>query len=261
MYGLVIHQGELPVTIPVTMTIHGVYAEPTVVRANLPYDRASTGNLSDVLRTKLSQLPVDAKASRMTATIRLRHPEGVIRIADTDAAAVASIERILDKLLEQEKEELVVDSVDLEYRPLAVNELWSPFAIQVTGRGNDGQLLVVARKGADKELGEFTAPIDMTALRQAKLPTQWLDGSNLQTEILKRMSVRTALPLLEQIREREALYLVTMESDATMKIEWPKKDGERAARPPSILVLASTTMGGKRFLMSDGKPMPFTAKP
>jgi ribosome-associated translation inhibitor RaiA len=260
-FGMVVHQGPLPKSVPVTLTIHDVYQEPKVARWQMPYDRQSTGNLREVLATVSTSLPAEAKASRMKATIRLQQPKGVINIEDTDAATTQSVERILDKLLKQEGEALAIDGIDLEYHILKTNELWAPFAIQVAGRGNQGEMKVLARKGDDNALGEFTAPIDLTAIRQAKLPTQWLDGSNLLGKILERMPVRDALPLLEQTREHEALYLVTIESDSTLRIEWAKKGEVKKARPPTITVLASTTMGGKRFMMEGGKPMPFTAKP
>jgi hypothetical protein len=260
-YGMVVHQGPLPKSIPVTLTIHDVYHEPKVARWQMPYDRQSTGNLKDALATMVTQLPVEAKSSRMKAVIRLQNPRGVITVEDTDAATTGSVERILDKLLKQEGDALAIDGIDLEYRILKTNELWAPFAIQVAGRGNQGEVKVLARKGDDNELGEFTAPIDLTQIRRAKLPTQWLDGSNLLGKILERMPVRDALPLLEQTREHEALYLVTIESDETLRIEWSKKGEVKKARPPTITVLASTTMGGRRFMMEGGKPMPFTAKP
>lgn len=260
-FGIVVHQGPLPKTASTTLTIHGVYDQPKISRWQMPYDRQSTGNLTSALSTVVTQLPIEAKSSRMKATIRLQQPKGIINIEDTESATTASVERILDKLLKQEAGKLVIESIDLEYRVLKTNELWAPFAIQVTGKGDRGEIKVLARKGDDNELGEFTSAIDLSEIRRAKMPTQWLDGSNLMLKILDRMPVRDALPLLEQIREHEALYLVTIESDATMRIEWSKKDETKKLRPPAIQILASTTMGGKRFMMSEGKPMPFTVKP
>ncbi|HTY40224.1 MAG TPA: hypothetical protein VMC43_04010 [Candidatus Paceibacterota bacterium] len=261
MFGIVVRPGNLPKEVPVTLTINDVYPKPLVVQEKLPYSNISAMSLTYVLGSKLGALPIAGKTTRTKAVIRLRAPAGVIRLEDTAPAAVDSVVNILNRLLDQEGEKLEVEGADFDCRLLPVNELWSPFIIKTDGKGKAGKLLVLARKGADNALGEFVGDIDLSGVEQVKASTlQWLDGTDLQREILARMPVREAMPLLAQIENHEALYLVSMVEDKDMPVEWANKESAPALAP-SVRVLASTTLGGHRFLMSDNKPMPFNPEP
>jgi hypothetical protein len=252
--GFVVNEGPLPATVPVRLTVNGVFDRPRPYQFQMAYHGNAPEVLGQILVSVIRQLPDDPPATRVVVTIRLNQPNGVIRYVDAVSTGIQSLEGILGRLIIQEKKNLRVEGVDIEYAPITQDQLWRPVNIQTTGHGEDATLTVLARRLVDNETSQISEKVDAREIRQyRKKKPVWWDGPSLQNVILSRYPVRESFGLLAQIQERERLYLVYSESDDEMTIGKERTAGSWKQRLPVIRILAHPELGGSRFYLPPDK--------
>ncbi|HXK35991.1 MAG TPA: hypothetical protein VJ553_00210 [Candidatus Paceibacterota bacterium] len=261
-FGFVINEGALPKTVPVRLTITEVFEQPAVLTFNMAYQRNAPEDLKDKIDPIIFQLPGRYDGSRMKATIRLKKPvEKTIKLADSYSTGITRVRALLQYLIIQDRDNLDIEGVDLVYTPVEKIDYWVPVNFRVSDRGDRATLTVLARRLRDNETSEISEEVDMRPLnryRQRKFLWKetrkqkhlfWWDGASLQDFILSRIPVRESLALLDEIQEREALYLVYGQPDFDLKASEGGTNGGWKKRLPEIRIVMKPTFGNEHFFL------------
>lgn len=243
-YGFIIREGELPSTVPVRLTVHDVFPEPEVRNYPMSYHHAATGALRGTVLAQLSQLVDNRAHTGVTVTMRMRNPAYTTSFTDSQGNAMAAVEALLDRLIDQEGDALAIDGIDLEFHVLKDRDLWTVASYGMSDKGARGRVSIVAKRERDMQVSQMEGWLDVTPLKPyRKRKLEWQTGTALQAKILERMPVRKALPLLDLIRVREALYLTWTEPGKGAGAPAPGV----ASTGPAIVILAVAPFPGIRF--------------
>ncbi|HTP56798.1 MAG TPA: hypothetical protein VMJ72_00775, partial [Candidatus Paceibacterota bacterium] len=255
-FGFVVDEGREARTIPVTLTIDGVFPQPVTSTYHMAYHKFAPAALSQLIFPIIANLPGDYEGSHAEVTVRVRKPQGVVHYTDSFETAAPALESLLKRLIEQEKKELDVDSVQITFTPVKKLNYWQPLKF-VIDRGT-GTLTVFARRARDNEIQQMTEAVDprpLAPFRQKKVlfvetkkrrDLDWWDGATLQDFILQRIPVRESFALLAQMEERESLYLVYGELDQELKTTGA---AGRVQHLPKISILIRPVFKGVHFFL------------
>ena len=261
-YGFVVEEGKRSKTVPVSMTINGVYKEPLTLMYHMAYHKLAPSALMDLLYSEIQNLPGKFEGSSAEVTVRLNKPAFVLYYTDSFGTGASSLRYLLRLLIEQEKKGLDVEGVTISYTPIKKMDYWAPVKFVVDHKDGKDLLSVFARRGYDNEMEQVTEPADVGELskyRQGrflfkefrkKRVIDWWDGATLHDFILQRIPVRAALGLLDQIQDREALYLVYGELDSELKASG---SADRKQHLPEIRILLRPKFSGYHFFLPADK--------
>jgi hypothetical protein len=238
--------------VPVLLTINKVYEEPKRFLFHMAYHKFAPQALSQLLRPTIWQLPNDSEGSEMEVTIRLIKPAGVIRFVDSYSTAIPTLQDLLERLIKQErKEDLEIESVDIQYVPVKRQDYWQPVNINLKGKGKRSVLSVIAQRARDNQISQITERIDARPVKGFKKKRlQWWDGWNLQSYVLARIPVRDAFEFLAQFERRESLYLIYAETIDDMLARGKEPTEKWKQRPLDLQILLTPKLDGAHFFLA-----------
>jgi hypothetical protein len=260
MYGFVIREGIPTPTVPITLTIEDVYPEPKAMRWNMAYHTSATTRMRVILNEELRQLSLSPTVvARISARVILREPKSTIRWEDEDSYSISALERFLDMFIRQELDTVDIERVDLTFRPDPELEKWDVERITHFGKRGKDEALILAQRKRDKRIAQLAQVFDGSVFWENRKNTTFvfMDGDDIPNKLYDLLPIRDVLPYLALIENREALYLVHLESDDHLKIDKKLRPDSWTQRQPRVLISGPIAVEHAKLQMSstDGIPL------
>jgi hypothetical protein len=255
-----VREGVPTPTVPVRLAIEGVYPETQVLEYYMAYHTTATMVLKGILQTRLSQLALPREMkSRVDVEVVIREPVATVRWTDSPGYGLTSLEKLLDAFIRQERETIDVASVNIRFRPVEGLDLWEIQNIHGKGRKSKGEVAFLAQRERDKGIAQMTRPFNASVFwENREKPFKWMDGSSIPNLLFGLMPARSVLKYLSAIEDREALYLVYLESDKQLKVNRKISSNDWTVRVPEVIISASVKVENAKLKIAESEGVAYT---